>query len=340
MTTLTFFNHKAGVGKTSLVYHLAWMFAELRTNVLVADLDPQSSLTASFLEGWQLEDLWTPGSAQPSILSLVQPLLDRIGDIREPQVLPIHQRIGLIPGELGLSLFEDRLATAWGECLDDDPDNAAEAFRATTAFHRILEQAARKQSAELVLIDVGPHLGAINRAALVASDNVVIPLVADLFSLQGLRNLGPTLRAWRNGWQERKQKKPSGADSLPSGEMRPSGYLVMPPSLRDNSPVLAYRRWLACIPEVYREEVLGLPDGRNVATPDPDLLALLRNYRSLSLLAQESRKPMFLLRAADGAIGGHGMAVVECYKLFESLARRIAAICHIELPEPLCRRTD
>ena len=35
---LTFFNNKGGVGKTSLVFHLAWMFAEMGKRVVaVAD---------------------------------------------------------------------------------------------------------------------------------------------------------------------------------------------------------------------------------------------------------------------------------------------------------------
>ncbi|MCY4627654.1 MAG: ParA family protein, partial [Acidobacteria bacterium] len=42
MKTVAVFNNKGGVGKTSLVYHLAWMYAELGSNVLVADLDPQA----------------------------------------------------------------------------------------------------------------------------------------------------------------------------------------------------------------------------------------------------------------------------------------------------------
>ena len=47
---LTFFNNKGGVGKTSLVYHLAWMFSELGHTVVAVDLDAQANLTASFLD--------------------------------------------------------------------------------------------------------------------------------------------------------------------------------------------------------------------------------------------------------------------------------------------------
>ncbi|WP_419591506.1 ParA family protein, partial [Thiolapillus sp.] len=57
MTTpvLTFFNNKGGVGKTSLIYHLAWTFAGLHKRVVIADLDPQANLTAAFLDEEKIE---------------------------------------------------------------------------------------------------------------------------------------------------------------------------------------------------------------------------------------------------------------------------------------------
>ncbi len=58
--------------------------------------------------------------------------------------------------------------------------------------------AATQVQSDLILADIGPNLGAINRSVLIATDYVVIPMGADLFSLQGLKNLGPTLRKWKN----------------------------------------------------------------------------------------------------------------------------------------------
>ena len=43
-------------------------------------------------------------------------------------------------------------------------------------------------------MDIGPNLGALNRAVLVSADHIVVPLAADLYSLRSLHNLGPTLR--------------------------------------------------------------------------------------------------------------------------------------------------
>ena len=55
---LTFFNNKGGVGKTSLVYHLSWMFSELGRKVVAVDLDAQANLTAAFLDEDEIDDLW------------------------------------------------------------------------------------------------------------------------------------------------------------------------------------------------------------------------------------------------------------------------------------------
>jgi hypothetical protein len=59
----------------------------------------------------------------------------------------IADGLALVAGDLGLARFEERLAEAWPRCLDDSPSSAADAFRVTTAFHRIAKRAATAQSA-------------------------------------------------------------------------------------------------------------------------------------------------------------------------------------------------
>ena len=56
MTAIAFFNNKGGVGKTTLAYHLSWMYADLGVSVVVADLDPQANLTTMFLSEDRLEE--------------------------------------------------------------------------------------------------------------------------------------------------------------------------------------------------------------------------------------------------------------------------------------------
>lgn len=102
-----------------------------------------------------------------------------LGDIAAPHIERLGDNLGLVPGDLGLSTFEDRLSDAWPRAMDRDEA----AFRTLTAFHRIAQQAAARQQAQVVIIDVGPNLGAINRAALLAAQHVVTPLAPDLFSV-------------------------------------------------------------------------------------------------------------------------------------------------------------
>ena len=325
MKTIAFFNNKGGVGKTTLVYHLAWMYAEIGFSVVAADLDPQANLSAVFLSEDRLEQLWPDGDHPDSVLGAVSPILRGLGDIREPHVEQVAPNLGLVVGDLGLSSFEAKLSAAWPGCLGRDEA----AFRTESAFHRTILDAAEKRNADLALIDVGPNLGAINRAAIIAANFVVFPLAPDLFSLQALRNVGPTLREWRSDWQDRVERRPHVQDlDLPSADIVPAGYVVMQHAVREGRPVQAYQKWIRRIPEVYRKEVLAQVGGGVSSTEDDsECLATLKHYRSLMAMAHEARKPMFHLRAADGALGGHIYAVQDCRNDFEKLARSIASKC-------------
>lgn len=319
MKSVAFFNNKGGVGKTTLVYHLAWMLADQGIKTLVVDLDPQANLTAMFLDEDRLEELWPDDEHPDTIFGAIRPILKGVGDIARPYVERLNDRLGLVPGDLGLSRFEDKLSDAWPRCHNRDES----AFRAMTAFHRVIEAGA-DWGAQIALVDVGPNLGAINRSALIASDQVVLPLAPDLFSLQGLKNLGPTLREWRKIWTDLTPKAPEDL-SIPSGAMQPAGYIVMQHGIRDSRPVVAYQRWMDRIPGVYRQAVLGEPSEKWPAvTEDPYNLSLLKHYRSLMPMAMEARKPIFYLKPADGAIGSHVEAVRSCYMDFLGLARKIA----------------
>lgn len=317
MKILAFFNNKGGVGKTTLVYHLAWMFSKMGKRVLVADFDPQANLTSMFLPERVLEEIWSPERrTNASIMQSLEPIIRGIGDIAPPAIQKINSKLKLIPGDLELSHFESKLSESWGKCLDKDEPS----FRKTSAFYRILQS--QKEETDIVLIDVGPNFGATNRAALICADGIVVPLAPDLFSLQGLRNLGPTLREWRGEWQTRVAQNPDPDLELPAGTLRALGYIVMQFGIRDNRPVKAYERWSQQIPATYASSVrdtAGQPES------DEDCLAMLKHYRSLMPMAMQARKPVFDLKSVDGAIGSHSYSVTESYNDFYALANKILA---------------
>lgn len=314
MKTLALFNNKGGVGKTSLAYHLGYMFAELGHRVVLADLDPQANLSSMCLDDDRVEDLW---GRKQTIYGAIERVKRGIGDIVSIQDVEVTSRIHVVPGDLRLSEFEDDLSQVWPKCLDRDE----RAFLVTTSLYRALVVSAVHSRAGLAILDVGPNFGAVNRAALLAADYVLVPVAPDLFSMQGLENVGPRLKEWRRQWKERKEKAQKLEFELPGGEMTPLGYAISRHSVLAGGAVKSYQRWIDRMPAAYRTAFDENPAADDITVAkDPFCLAQLKDYRSLMPMAQEAKKPMFLLRPADGAIGGHQAAVRQAYEDFRNLA--------------------
>ncbi len=334
---LTFFNNKGGVGKTSLVYHLAWMFASLGKRVIAFDFDPQANLTAAFLDEDQIDELWNRSEQGTTIYRCVRPLAE-VADILEPVPYSVGRNLYLLPGDVALSGFEDVLSREWPNSMGSN--NLYRPLRTLTSFWQVIQMAVNQVQAELVLVDIGPNLGAINRSVLLATDFVAIPLAADLFSLQGLSNLGPTLRTWRSDWHDRLDNWKRKGDlvrhrdfAMPQGTMTPIGYLCQQHGVRLSRVVKAYDKWAQRIPSVYREKVLEEAVVADMQQEtDPYCLATIKHYRSLVPMGQEYRKPIFYLTPADGAIGSHAEAVRDARADFKDLATKIAALIGLQLP--------
>lgn len=323
MKIITFFNNKGGVGKTTTVYHIAWMLKELNYQVLAVDLDPQCNLSSIFLSTERMEEIVLE-EQKVTILDAIVPVSEG-----EPY-LPVHiekiaENLSLLIGNLSLSAFEDKLSDTWTKCLEGD----LYGFKVTSVFKTLIEDAAKRCNADYVLIDVGPNLGAINRAVLISSEFVVLPVAADLFSLQGIKNLGTTLEDWRKQWKKRRNEySKTDKDVIPQGIMEPIGYIIMQYTDRGSRPVKSYIKWANKIPQVYLQSVLKMDDvdGNDMSgsiETDSNCLAMLKHYHSLAPMSMEAKKPIFLLKPADGAIGAHFHAVQKCYKDFAVLTKKI-----------------
>jgi len=294
--------------------------------VLAADLDPQANLSASFLDEERLDQLWPDGPHPKTVFGALEPLVKGTGDIVDhPYVERVGDRLSVMVGDLALARFEDELSQQWPQAAD----GKERAFRVLSAFWRLIQRAADLSASSFVLVDLGPNLGALNRAALIACDFLVVPLAPDLFSLQGLRNLGPTVREWRFEWTERRKKSRASDLGLPGGEITPAGYVLMQHAVRLARPTAAYDRWAQRIPAEYEKAVRGgePTQGLNPAE-DSNCLGLMKHYRSLMPMAQEARKPIFHLQPADGAIGSHAAAAQQARIDFEALAVRLESLTY------------
>lgn len=289
--------------------------------VLACDLDPQANLTAAFLNEEQLESLWdTEAQSTPegsTIMQCLQPLIEA-GDSLSPALTSIDEDLSLIPGDLAMAGVEDILSAEWANSQRSDN-------RILTGFSSIMQKGAEEMEADIILVDVGPNLGAINRSALIATDYIIVPLGADLFSFQGLRNLGHALDRWKKDWERRKEHWTEPDFPLPSGRMEQIGYAVRQHGIRLSRPIIACDKWFNRMPAEYARSLLrkGGPYPRSPRKDEENSLAILKHYRSLVPMAQEARKPFFHLKAADGAFGGHVGAVSSAREDFRILATKI-----------------
>lgn len=332
MRSLVLFNNKGGVGKTTLTFNIAHMLARKGYRTVALDYDPQCNLSAIFLSQDALAELWVPDetnalqNAEPArtVADCIDLVRKGEGGVREPKLHEVDENLWLLPGHLDLSRFEQPLAEEFGKILGRDNERA---FNVTTALDVLSNKAAAQVNADIVIIDVSPSLGALNRAALLACDAVVVPLAPDLFSLQGLANVGPTLRDWREDWDVVAKKRLSSKkpDSPPIHQFLPIGYIVQQHLARVDRIHAGYQRWASRIPSYFHEHVLGEQNYANnlQIEADDQCLALIKHFATLVPLAQEARKPIFDLKSADGIGGRQIQTVVRCRQEFELLVGKL-----------------
>jgi chromosome partitioning protein len=302
--TVAFFSDRVGLGQTTLVHHLAHMLVSLRARVVMIDFDPQCGLSLMCLEPRRREELWPTNGWRPQTLcGYLLPEPFKIVEHREPHVEPVVEGLGLVVGDMTLSMFESVLsATAWAS------EPAINGPELSTILRNLTARAAETHRADVVLVDIGPGLGGLNHAALNSVDHMVIPLGSDLLSLVALSHLGPNLRKWR---------RDSASSVL--------GYVRMQKPARhrgsDSGPYYDHRR----LEEDFLRAVVG--DVSGTVGDHSFELGTMHHYPSLIALAEDAGKPMFALKPSDGAIGAHGKAVLQCrndvYALANALLQRV-----------------
>ena len=201
MQIVSVINYKGGVGKTTTTANLAAELAWRGHNILLLDLDPQASLTFSFIrpDDWENDfakdrtiKAWFDSYSKGKPISL-----DSL--IFEPQTVKnkLEQRakLSLIPSHLGLINVDLELATELGGAtLKQSKANFLK-------VHKRLADGLKEigsDSYDLILIDCPPNFNIATKTAIVASDSILIPAKPDYLSTLGIdyliRNLNQLIK--------------------------------------------------------------------------------------------------------------------------------------------------
>lgn len=190
---LTVYNHKGGVGKTTLTVNIAAALAERGKSVLLVDTDPQCNLTSYLLSDDVVDQLLdhSDQTEGQTIWTAVKPIVDRTGEVAMINPLDIRN-LALLPGDIRLFEYEEFLAEAWTDCFK----RRLGGLRATTSISDLLTGVASRRAFDFIFYDTGPNIGPLNRVLLLDSDFFIVPVACDLFSVRALSTLGETLKRW------------------------------------------------------------------------------------------------------------------------------------------------
>lgn len=162
-------NQKGGVGKTTTAINLGTYLAKLGKKVLVLDLDPQGNSTSGF--GFTNEDLSG---------CLYNVLIDGAPITRVRKETSHHKNLHLAPASINLAAAEVELVS-----------QLAREHKLKSALELINDEY------DYVIIDNPPSLGLLTVNGLVAADQVLIPVQAEYYALEGLGQLLSTIKRVR-----------------------------------------------------------------------------------------------------------------------------------------------
>lgn len=330
--TISIFNNKGGVGKTTYMYHVAHLLAEQNKTVLMVDLDSQCNLSAYTLDDSTLLKSWggKRGHGGNSIWRIIEPVYKGIGDFYKRKPTKINDYLHLIPGDVSLSTFEDLLGDTWNAAKG----GAEQALRVQTAIYRYIVFCANKINADIVMLDLGPNLGALNRAALAGSDYFIIPMSPDLFSIRGTENLGNKLVQWNKDWNQIHQAW-EGDDTLELPKGKPSflGYVTQQHNSRTNKDGMT-KGWSIFGDRVdisVQENIVHKLGPINQVYnwkqhQTPSKLGAIPNLHSLIPYSLEAKKPVFNCTYKEGLTGAHITRAKETRMHFDSIMSKLSEI--------------
>jgi cellulose biosynthesis protein BcsQ len=334
MVSVAVFNNKGGVGKTTLLCNLAaYLAIRKKLNVLVVDCDPQCNTTQLIMgEEFAGQFYWNEHEeTTTTIHDVLLPIKDgdaSIADKFEP-IPKARNRFGvdLVAGHPNLSFLEDKLSVAWSEVSAGEISG----YRKTNWARSFC--ISHGKSYDIILFDVGPSLGALNRSVLLGCDRFITPMGTDIFSILGIRNISSWLNeaigTYEHGIKRCDEKSPGGLEKFtiprsPSIKHGFCGYTLNQYITKAKSGVrIATKRYEEILLKVPNEiESLRAHFGRDGISAELAKLGDVPHLYSLIPLAQTRSSPIVSLTSSDGIVGSQYKMVEDYQQILRGIADR------------------
>lgn len=265
MQVVSLINYKGGVGKTTITANLGAQLAKSGLRVLMVDLDPQTSLTFSFIaqDDWKnfektktIKNWFDAYAARESFkfeaLLLDLPKIDRLIGAG-----PNAGALKLISSHLDLINIDLDLAQTLGSGTDQD-----RVLNYLEIFTR-LRLGLQNLSADfdVVLIDCPPNFNVVTRTAIAASDFILVPTKADYLSTIGFENLLRSVRKFETEFNEKQKHWPKKSDPMNPQWL---GIVFTMASLRLGEPIRSLQGYVSSVIDVARRPVAAGGLGRDI----------------------------------------------------------------------------
>lgn len=226
--TISVFNNKGGVGKTSLCWNVADALARKNKKVLLIDFDPQCNLSIAVL-GEDTFVNFLPTVNQPygaTIRAFLQRFLQNTGgeEVFIHKGRHTHQNVDLVAGDFWLNVYAESLNVG-ADLLSGT--GLSRFVVIDTLVDRI--EKTNEIIYDYVLIDLPPSFGSLVRAAFYSSDYFIVPCTSDNFSVYCVGLIGQMvpnfIQDWDSGLARFKLSNPHFSDFDNLGSPKFGGWI-------------------------------------------------------------------------------------------------------------------
>jgi len=314
---ISLFNHKGGVSKTTTVFHLGWMLANLGKRVLIVDADPQCNLTGLTLGIDDYDSLFRFYDSRQNVniyssLSGIFGFDDLTSDLDKgvQTTKTRNQNLEILAGHIDFAKFDLQISTALTS------SNSIPVLRPLLgSINKLIKNTSNKGNFDIVLVDMSPSISATNMCMFMASDYFIIPTSPDFFCSQAIDSLSEVLP----NWSEKLAPYKDGI-TLPKNNPKMLGiisqnYRVYGINGENDTEDMskAFQEWADKIKDITINKlvpkleekgidmVISKKEFTDAVTYDkPYNLANIQNFNSLIPTSQKLSKPMFELIQEDG----------------------------------------